>query len=41
MSELNNPFLVGKICYLRALTEKDLEGDYFQWMNNYEVTRFL
>lgn len=41
MPELQNPFIIGERCYLRAVTEADLEGDYFQWMNDFEVTRYM
>ena len=36
-----HPFIVGKKLYLRGLERSDLEGDYFQWLNNREVTRFM
>lgn len=36
-----HPFLIGEKVYLRGLERADLEGDYFQWLNDYEVTRFL
>jgi [ribosomal protein S5]-alanine N-acetyltransferase len=39
--ELQNPFIIGELCYLRGLTEADLEGPWFQWMNDYEVTHTL
>lgn len=34
-------FLVGEKTYLRALEREDLEGNYFQWLNDYEVTKGL
>jgi len=37
---MKNPFLVGERVYLRAITEEDLAGNYFQWLNDYEVTKF-
>lgn len=37
---MNNPFLVGKIIYLRPLEIKDLEGSYPEWFNNSEICRF-
>jgi RimJ/RimL family protein N-acetyltransferase len=37
---LNHPFLVGEKVYLRALTEADLTGNYFQWFNDQEVCRY-
>lgn len=35
------PFLVGARVYLRPLVEADIDGDYLQWLNDHEVTRFL
>lgn len=35
------PFLVGCDIYLRRLTKKDLEGNYFNWLNDHEVTRWM
>lgn len=36
-----HPFIVGKKLYLRGLEKSDLEGDYFQWLNDREVTKFM
>jgi len=36
-----HPFIIGEKIYLRGLERKDLEGDYFDWLNDSEVTRFL
>ncbi|MFC1992250.1 GNAT family N-acetyltransferase [Chloroflexota bacterium] len=36
-----HPFLIGEKVYLRGLEREDLEGNYFQWLNDYEVTRLL
>lgn len=33
-------FLQGKLAYMRALEEKDLEGNYFQWLNDHEVCEY-
>jgi RimJ/RimL family protein N-acetyltransferase len=38
---MRRPFLVGDRVYLRALEPEDLAGPYVEWMNDYEVTRFL
>ena len=38
---MNRPFLVGEKIYLRGLERDDLAGDYFQWLNDYVVTRYL
>ena len=32
-------FLKGSLVYLRALEEKDLHGNYFQWLNDEDVCR--
>lgn len=37
---MKNPFLLGKNVYLRALEEKDLDGNYVSWLNNAEVCRY-
>lgn len=36
-----HPFLVGKKVYLRLLEVADLDGPYLDWLNDYEVTRFM
>jgi RimJ/RimL family protein N-acetyltransferase len=36
-----HPFLEAKRIYLRGIEKKDLEGLFFQWANDKEVTRFL
>ena len=33
-------FIQGESLYLRALEEKDLQGNYFQWLNDPEVNEF-
>lgn len=38
---LRQSFLKGKKLYLRSINEKDLEGKYFDWFNDYEVTRYM
>ena len=38
---MKNPFLIGKKLYLRALETTDLDGEYFQWLNDEEVTRYM
>jgi len=38
---MKNPFLIGERIYLRGVEKSDLSGEYFQWLNDYEVTRFL
>jgi RimJ/RimL family protein N-acetyltransferase len=36
-----SPFLVGEHVYLRPLEPADVDGAYVDWLNDYEVTRFL
>lgn len=36
-----HPFLVGNKVYLRGIEQKDLEGSYFDWLNDPEVTKYL
>lgn len=38
---MHNPFIIGEKLYLRGLERPDLEGDYFDWLNDREVTKFL
>ena len=39
--EMRRPFLVGKKIYLRLLEESDIGDEYVEWLNDYEVTRYL
>ena len=36
-----HPFLIGEKIYLRGLERSDLEGAYFQWLNDYDITKHL
>ena len=36
-----HPFLIGEKVYLRRVERQDLEGNYFDWLNDYEVTKWL
>jgi len=38
---MHHPFMIGEKVYLRGLERADLEGDYFQWLNDREVTKFM
>ena len=38
---MEHPFLIGERIYLRGVEKRDLSGEYFQWLNDYEVTRYL
>ena len=38
---MRHPFLTGKKLYLRGIEEEDLEGRYFDWLNDYEVTKYM
>ena len=37
---MNEPFLIGKNLYLRALRERDADGNYPRWLNDPEVCAF-
>jgi len=37
---MRNPFLIGEKIYLRGLNEKDLEGNYINWLNDPEVCKY-
>ena len=34
-------FLTTKNLFLRGLEERDVDGPYFRWMNDFEITRYL
>ena len=36
-----HPFLEGNKLYLRGIEKKDIEGPFFQWANDRDVTRYL
>ncbi len=38
---MDRPFLVGEKIYLRPFDMDDIQGDYIQWINDHEITRFL
>lgn len=38
---MHHPFIIGEKLYLRGLERTDLEGEYFDWLNDREVTKFL
>jgi RimJ/RimL family protein N-acetyltransferase len=38
---MHHPFLIGERIYLRRIEKNDLEGNYFQWLNDQEVTRWM
>lgn len=38
--KFDRPFLEGKNIYLRNLEEKDLAGNYFQWLNDPKVCQY-
>jgi hypothetical protein len=37
---MNNRFVQGEYIFLRELQESDLEGDWYKWFNDPEVTIF-
>ena len=38
---MRHPFLVGNKIYLRTLDDADLDGPWCDWLNDYDVTRYL
>jgi len=38
---MSHPFIAGDKLYLRGLEKSDLEGDYFAWLDDREVTKFM
>ncbi len=38
---MKNPFWVGKRLYFRGLEKSDLGKNYFQWLNDQEVTQYM
>lgn len=38
---MKSPFIVGQKIYLRGIEREDITAEYFQWLNDYEVTRYL
>jgi [ribosomal protein S5]-alanine N-acetyltransferase len=38
---LRHPFVIGERIYLRRIERGDLEGNYFQWLNDQEVTHWM
>lgn len=38
---MKQAFIIGKKVYLRGLEHSDLDGPYFQWLNDPEVTKYM
>jgi len=38
---MKHPFLIGEKIYLRRVEREDLGGNYFQWLNDTEVLRWM
>jgi len=38
---MKSPFLIGPKLYLRRIQSSDLNGSYFDWLNDQEVTRWM
>ena len=38
---MKNPYAIGKTIYLRVPCAEDLEGNWYQWFSDLEVTRYL
>jgi [ribosomal protein S5]-alanine N-acetyltransferase len=41
VAEMHHPFIVGERLYLRRVERADLGTDYFQWLNDPDVTRHM
>ena len=40
-ASLHHPYLLGTKIYLRGLERADITGNWFQWFNDQEVTRYM
>jgi RimJ/RimL family protein N-acetyltransferase len=38
---MHNPYMTGKLVYLRAPTEEDALGKWYEWFSDPDVTRYL
>ena len=38
---MNNPYAIGKSIYLRAPSLEDIDGNWYQWFSDPEVTQYL
>ena len=38
---MKNPYIVGKSIYLRHPTLEDVEGDWYEWLSDPEITKYL
>ncbi|BAY26009.1 acetyltransferase [Calothrix sp. NIES-2100] len=38
---MKHQFLVGERIYLRALEQYDLQGEYLQWLNDQDITKWM
>ncbi|WP_371362966.1 Spermidine N(1)-acetyltransferase [Sporomusa rhizae] len=38
---MHHPFLATNRIYLRRLEQKDIDGSYFQWLNDQNITRWM
>lgn len=38
---MHHPFLIAKRIYLRRLAREDMGGNYFQWLNDQTITRWM
>ncbi len=38
---MKNPYVIGKSIYLRAPTSEDIDGNWYEWFSDPEVTQYL
>lgn len=38
---MKNPYEIGESIYLRSLEAEDIEGPWYEWFSDYELTKFL
>lgn len=38
---MQQPFLIANRIYLRRLAKEDMDGNYFQWLNDQTITRWM
>ncbi len=38
---MKNPYSIGKQIYLRAPEREDLEGNWYEWLSDPEITQYL
>ena len=41
LKTMTNPYSIGKFIYLRHPTNKDVSGDWYQWLSDPEITKYM